>query len=339
MRTVSCLSIEAYNEWPLDVHALSWSADQCWHLLFSSAGQLSPFIQAHMKWNELREGPIESLVFNVSVCCLTCCVMFVIFWCSTAPALPTTPTVDFTGHYSENADSVCCTPCDYFQFWLLRSCIINSLIWCRNTTIAQQTPPPKRWTIGTIWTGKHGTPPLAVTETPFYYRQLIVDKVDTRNNSFGILFIIYKSYIIELYMYQRNTIIFCKTTDVDIGYQQSRDKYMHTSDLFIFQALFLQLWFKQPVEPKFTIVTTEFQLISFIPLENLLFPEKDSVQDWGVVINKTMPVTVQSHLLSTCICLHITTLPGSFNFDISCMMHFPFLHTSNKGARHLLVWI
>lgn len=79
------------------------------------------------------------------------------------------------------------------------------------------------------------TPPLAVTETPFYYRQLFVDKVDTRNNSFGILFIIYKSYIIELYRYQRNTIIFCKTTDVDfpsfswlhdIGYQQSRDKYI-----------------------------------------------------------------------------------------------------------------
>lgn len=210
---------------------------------------LTPFIQfcwgvislhsSHM----MREGPNESTPIMFWFLMSVCAVWHV--WCLWYFDVvlhllsPPPPTVDFTGHYSENADSVCCTPCDYFQFWLLRSCIINSLIWCRNTTIAQQTPPPKRWTIGTIWTGKHGTPtpPLAVTESPLYYRQLFVDKVDTRNNIFGILFIIYKSYIIELYRYQRNTIIFCKTTDVDIGYQQSRDKYMHTSDLFIFQAL------------------------------------------------------------------------------------------------------
>lgn len=51
--------------------------------------------------------------------------------------------------------------CAYFQFWFLRSCIINSPIWCRNTTIAWQTPPPKRWKIGTTLTGKQQEfPPL-----------------------------------------------------------------------------------------------------------------------------------------------------------------------------------
>lgn len=55
--------------------------------------------------------------------------------------------------------------CAYFQFWFLRSCIINSPIWCRNTTIAWQTPPPKRWKIGTTLTGKQQELPHVVTPT------------------------------------------------------------------------------------------------------------------------------------------------------------------------------
>lgn len=56
--------------------------------------------------------------------------------------------------------------CAYFQFWFLRSCIINSPIWCRNTTIAWQTPPPKRWKIGTTLTGKQQEFPLPHIVTP-----------------------------------------------------------------------------------------------------------------------------------------------------------------------------
>lgn len=56
--------------------------------------------------------------------------------------------------------------CAYFQFWFLRSCIINSPIWCRNTTIVWQTPPPKRWKIGTTLTGKQQEFPLPHIVTP-----------------------------------------------------------------------------------------------------------------------------------------------------------------------------
>lgn len=67
--------------------------------------------------------------------------------------------------------------CAYFQFWFLRSCIINSPIWCRNTTIAWQTPPPKRWKIGTTLTGKQLEFPLPHIVTLHKYSSPLILKL------------------------------------------------------------------------------------------------------------------------------------------------------------------
>lgn len=67
------------------------------------------WLEGRPKWKYTN----NVLVFDVSVCCLTC-VMFVIFWCSTAPALPTTPNC-----WLHRALQWECRLCMLYTMWLL----------------------------------------------------------------------------------------------------------------------------------------------------------------------------------------------------------------------------